>query len=817
MEPPPRVANELVLYEWRPLHWAIWTKESAIVDLLLEHNADVNATLRAGVTPLHVAAHHDDPDLLKRLIDRGADLASATETTTVGANPYNQPADTVINGGVTALHIAVGSRHLTGIKLLLDVGAPIDAVTESERMTPLFIATSLSVDRNEKWNNLLRHRRPAEWRDLVLEQMPGLVRTLLEGGASPNIAASDGTTPLHNVCGLGLQELAMLLLENGALIDPRTEIGYTPLMMAAMSNVPVDLLIALVEKGASLEAQKNGWSALQFADPAARVPLMRRYRYPEWVKDENVRLCFPQILDAHELVVRKAEDEQPPPSMADLLLEWTELHEVKSTQFQSERPIGSYPMWSEARLYRRTPEGVEVIQLDLKLGELPPELQWGDVVEVTTASWEGVSSLPKGEAGLQVTWEMPDSFRTVLEAAQVRQVTVTMSGIEKQLTLRGRLHIYNPLTDEAPLLPLGPLIRLLGGGSGEYSNAGLAVHRRPEQGDADFTTRLGLSEAEELVLMDGDRIEVTPLPSSSKEKELRISMVSPGLLFGRSYPSAAHDSTEVHAALVQASWEGYGAPPTLLQFLAWHQASFALWDLWESETPRDEARKALQEWLADPDALAEAIIRSATVEPRGILPYPDWSKLVIRRLNDNLWQETIPVDLAAAMRACNESTTEEEARAFDIQLQFGDLVELPVLEERPDEPWTGFHRAAICLFEKALARSVSYQERDGDFRGVKLRWIPPVYIPTSAGLVPLPAEFPELGRVTVPLAYDLVQSEGGLNYSVEEVMRVNEPVPARAFTWLQNGDRVIAVRPPQQKSRVIYPPDLNRSRPIRAR
>lgn len=765
---PAPLDHGLVIYDWRPLHWAIWNSKDAVVDLLLENGADVNATLRAGVTPLHLAAQRNA--VLKKLIDHGANVASATETAPF--DPANQPSEKVTEGGWTALHFSVNHGHPDQVKLLLAAGAPVDALTENSGVTPLYIATVSTAGGEELKSEI--------------------IRLLLEHGASPNIAASDGRTPLHNVCNRGLQELAMLLLENGAEIDARTESGYTPLMTAATNNVSVEFLIALVKKGASLNAvQDEGKSALELANRATRVLLMRRFQYPQWVNEDGIKLCFPQILYTHTLATQASEQDRPP-SLADVLLRWSDVPEEKIRDSETG--------WSKLQIFRQNPDGMIMVEISVTIDEPLPELEWGDVIEVTTSEQE--ENPERGGYSL-VSWEIPQSVRTVLEAAQVRQVIVSMDGIEKELTLRGRLHIYNPLTDEAPLLPLGPLVRLLSGGSGKFINAGLVVHRLPENGGGTIETQLGWSEAEQLVLMEGDRIKVTPLPSSAQEKERLISLVSPGQLFGRSYPSAPI-----------FEWEGYSEAPTLLQFLAWQYAPIPLHEVMGKKRSEEEQRHALQQWLADPAALGEAAIKSAALEPRAILPYPDWSRLVIRRLNNNLWEEMIPVDLEAAMRACSEAMTEEEARAFDIPLQFGDLVVLPVFEEHPDDPWVEFGPAAACLFEKALSRSVTFQYKNGDFRKANLRWIPPVYIQTAAGLAPIPREFPELGKVTVPIALNLVHSEGGPWHVVEQVIRGESEVTAREFAWLKDGDRVIASNPPpgtisRRPSRaVIMPPPL---------
>ena len=60
-----------------PLHCATWKGQQAVVALLLEAGADVNARNENehwGTTPLHAAAHANQAAIAQLLIDKGADL-----------------------------------------------------------------------------------------------------------------------------------------------------------------------------------------------------------------------------------------------------------------------------------------------------------------------------------------------------------------------------------------------------------------------------------------------------------------------------------------------------------------------------------------------------------------------------------------------------------------------------------------------------------------------------------------------------------------------------------------------------------------------
>ena len=202
-----------------------------------------------------------------------------------------------------------------------------------------------------------------------------------------------------------------------------------------------------------------------------------------------------------------------------------------------------------------------------------------------------------------------------------------------------------------------------------------------------------------------------------------------------------------------------------------------------SETPWDWDVVRVSQWL-----------RELRIEPLAILPYPDWSRLQNRRLDEDGTEAIIPINLQEAIDACQDETAPVEARRWDHLLRRGDIVELPILAEAQRiEPWTGWAFETARLFQKALHREVIYQDLEGLFRKVTMRHVPSHYLSTNAGLLPVPTEMLEYGAVSVPRAdYFMKSMVGG---STGEVMRGRSTFPLKL--WLQDGDRVIATGVPR--------------------
>jgi uncharacterized protein len=80
-----------------------------------------------------------------------------------------------------------------------------------------------------------------------------LTDLLLAAGANPNLAGSEGVTPLHIAAFEGCEPCIRLLLQHEAHVNVATELGKTPLMNAAQSGSSA-VLTELLEAGADVKA-----------------------------------------------------------------------------------------------------------------------------------------------------------------------------------------------------------------------------------------------------------------------------------------------------------------------------------------------------------------------------------------------------------------------------------------------------------------------------------------------------------------------------------------------------------------------------------
>lgn len=250
-----------------------------VVELLVEHGADVETSSSEGLTPLHLAAETIGGRLMSMLIDN-------SKEDIINRRSFD---------GWTALHCAARSGKEETVQLLLDRGADVLAV-DKEDLTPLDAA--LSQGREEivqllvnygadvdalhgKYGTRLHHAaRSGDER---------AVRILLKVGADPNLYRDGKPLPKYPA-GNPLQEaiyhgtqnprghenIVKLLLAAGA--DPNNFRGFTPdtALRWAVYAGNMKILKWLLDAGADINATPNGnQSALHAAVQSGQEEMVR--------------------------------------------------------------------------------------------------------------------------------------------------------------------------------------------------------------------------------------------------------------------------------------------------------------------------------------------------------------------------------------------------------------------------------------------------------------------------------------------------------------------------------------------------------------
>ena len=213
------------------LHAAILHKDAKLVRALLDHGADPDAPVRSstpvrrdavdfylhpsyvGATPFWLAARFNAPDVMRLLLERGADpLAVHHPKYWPGSLSIRDERVQVEEGATTALMAAAG----------LGGRDPLFSVDRLSR-----IAESAPV------RSTRREPDPALRERLMLDA----VTLTTEQGIDVNVANAAGNTALHAAAGRGYDSVVEYLVARGARLDVRNADGRTPLALAQRGQV----------------------------------------------------------------------------------------------------------------------------------------------------------------------------------------------------------------------------------------------------------------------------------------------------------------------------------------------------------------------------------------------------------------------------------------------------------------------------------------------------------------------------------------------------------------------------------------------------
>jgi len=240
---------------WTALHFASTLSDGEIAGILLDHGAEIDVqTTDHGETPLMKAALCGREDVVRLLLERGADITKADKTSCTPLHFAAQSGNTeairlLLNRGadtetvemdfLTPLHIATAAGFVPAIRVLLDYGAQIDSQS-SDGHSPLILA--------------------AAWGD------EEVVPLLLNHDVDTEKMDNGSWTALHHACQYGHAEVVQILLEHGANIEARTGTSRDTPLIKASRHGNETVVRLLLDHGADTAAtNKKRRTALHYA------------------------------------------------------------------------------------------------------------------------------------------------------------------------------------------------------------------------------------------------------------------------------------------------------------------------------------------------------------------------------------------------------------------------------------------------------------------------------------------------------------------------------------------------------------------------
>jgi ankyrin repeat protein len=232
--------------------------DTAILALILDRKALVNARNKAGDTSLHLAVREDLADAGDLLIARGADIFANNangESPLYLSFPEKIPPgkvrEWIINpttimardgAGNSILHYAAQWKLDNHIPLIVQKGMNPNipnamgepplfmAVKVDSRNTVLaLLAAGAHIDTRDYQGNSSLHAA-VRWNSVNAAQ------TLISKAANINAYALNGKTPLHDSIRWGIIQMETLLIGNGADLEVRDNEGNTPFMEAIIAG-----------------------------------------------------------------------------------------------------------------------------------------------------------------------------------------------------------------------------------------------------------------------------------------------------------------------------------------------------------------------------------------------------------------------------------------------------------------------------------------------------------------------------------------------------------------------------------------------------
>jgi ankyrin repeat protein len=253
--------------ETRPLHLAASSGSLSILDILIQHKAELNLSGSMGITPLIIAASKGFDQAVRSLVKAGVDITHCTED------------------GTSALIAAMLNEHWATSKLLLGLGTNVNYLSPTPWRTILHL-----ISQRGPWKLiqlLLRMGADQEALDCegatpfltsAIARRWDIVSQYLAHGTNFNAKSFSGLSAMHIALQAGVKEAVKLLHRHGAPLlqeirDQQGTLTGNSLTCAVQSgNLGVFQIIS--KEGAVLDFESDeGWKIAHYAVLAQDGPV----------------------------------------------------------------------------------------------------------------------------------------------------------------------------------------------------------------------------------------------------------------------------------------------------------------------------------------------------------------------------------------------------------------------------------------------------------------------------------------------------------------------------------------------------------------
>jgi ankyrin repeat protein len=223
--------NDLLPDGTSALTVAAHSNHAPLVQLLLDRGANPNI-IGSGYTALHAAVLRGNAGSVRALVARGAVINSRLRhgtPTTRGSREFFLPESLT---GATPVWLAARFLEQELLRLLLERGAD-PSLTLQDGTTMLMAAAGVG----SQATLFDRRERIAALKDSDEPLAVPIVKLLIERGADVNGSNELGDTALHGAAKMNYPIVARMLVERGARLEARNKKGETPLAVAGGDEV----------------------------------------------------------------------------------------------------------------------------------------------------------------------------------------------------------------------------------------------------------------------------------------------------------------------------------------------------------------------------------------------------------------------------------------------------------------------------------------------------------------------------------------------------------------------------------------------------